>query len=50
LSVALVAEALVGGLFCVEDMSLTNLLWSLQVAAAECSLAVVSEFACQLVA
>jgi hypothetical protein len=43
-------EALVGGLFCVEDMSLTGLLWSWQVCPAECGLTVVSEFACQLVA
>jgi hypothetical protein len=43
-------EVLVGGLFCVEDMSLTGQLWSWQVSPAECGLAVVSELACQLVA
>jgi hypothetical protein len=43
-------EVLVGGVFCVEDMSLTGQLWSWQVSPAECGLAVVSELACQLVA
>jgi hypothetical protein len=39
-------EVLVGGLFCVEDMSLTGLSWSLRVPSVEGGLAVFAELVC----